>query len=156
MQAAFAPKPVFLHQRGFPLALGALILVLLAALGFRLLRPFPAPAIPVLSQDVMEQRYGLRVNLVAVTAAGGMVDLRLKFVNAQKARLLLEDKANFPALRVGEVTLNPSAEDVSRKLLFEDGADLFLLYPNAEGAVKPGSQVTLVFGGLALEPIEAR
>ncbi len=156
MQAALAQRHLFLRRGGFRFALGALVLVLLAAIGFYLLRPSPAQPLPTLSQQALEQRYGLRVNLVAVTAAGGMVDLRLKFVDAQKVRLLLEDKANFPVLRVDGRTLHPSAEDLARKLLFEDGADLFLLYPNAGGAVKPGMQVTLMFGGLILEPIEAR
>ncbi len=156
MQAALAKKPSLIRQPGFQIVLAALVILILAIAAVRTLRASPAPSLPATSRAEMEQRYGLRVNLVAVTAAGGMVDVRLKMVDAQRARALLEDKANFPALRVGEVTLNASAEDISRGFIFENGADLFLLYPNARGIVKPGMQVTLVFGGLALEPIEAR
>lgn len=156
MQAALTQRPTFFRHRAFQLALGVLALFILVVLAVRALRPSTLHPLPAISRAVMEQRYGLRVNLIAVTAAGGMVDVRLKLVDAQKARLLLEDKANFPSLRLDDVTLNASEEDRSRGLVFEDGADLFVLYPNAGNTVRPGMQVTLVFDGLALEPIEAR
>ena len=118
-----------------------------------------SPAAPVISQSTLESQYGLRVNLVAVTALGGMVDLRLKIMDGNKAKLLLEDQANFPALYVSDanLTLNASADDKSQGIRFDDGGNLFLLYPNAGNAVKPGTPVNVLFGNtIMLESVEAR
>jgi hypothetical protein len=111
-----------------------------------------------ISQNTLEVKYGLRVSLVAVTAAGGMVDVRLKIVDGGKAKLLLQDKKNFPVLSVnnGNLTLRASEETKSQVIKFENDGNLFLLFPNAGNAVKPGAAVSLLFGDTVLEPIDAR
>lgn len=143
----------------------ALILIVFIAMGsyvFNIYRAINSAALPknaaVLSEQAFEEQYGLRVNLLAVTAAGGMVDLRLKIVDGEKAKLLLQDKNNFPALYVGDgkVVLNSSEEAKSQEIKFESGGNVFLMFPNTGNAVKPGTSVTLGFGEAALEPIEAK
>ncbi len=142
----------------------AFILIVLLSLGlylfnsYQTLNPSSQPkGVTVLSQQAFEEQYGLRVNLVAVTAANGMVDLRLKIVDGAKAKLLLQDKKNFPAVFVNaNVTLNASAEVKSQVIQFENDGNLFLMFPNAGNAVKRGSTVTILFGGIALEPIEVK
>jgi hypothetical protein len=122
-------------------------------------RPFSASAkATVITQNTLEEKYGLRVNLLAVTAAGGMVDLRLKIVDGDKARLLLQDKKNFPALLVSDnnLMLITDADTQSQEIKFDPNGDLFLMFPNSGNAVKPGSAVMVVFGGINLEPISAR
>jgi hypothetical protein len=117
------------------------------------------PAAPVLSESALEEQYGVRVNLVAVTASGGMVDLRLKIMDARKAKLLLQDQANFPSLYVNDanVTLNASEDAKTQPIKFDANNSLFLLYPNSRNAVKPGTPVNILFGKtIMLEPIEAR
>ena len=66
----------------------------------------------VITQSVLEEKYGLRINLIAVTAAGGMLDLRLKILDGEKARLLLQDKNKFPSLLVssGNIQLDASED----------------------------------------------
>ena len=112
----------------------------------------------VISQAVLERDYGVRINLLALTAAGGMVDLRLKIVDAEKAKLLLQDKANFPALRANEngTTLNAPEETKSQVIKFEANNGIYLLFPNSGNAVKSGSNVSVLFGNLWIEPIVAR
>ncbi len=143
-------------QKLFPL-LFSLLLCAAGILSVFLLRPgAPAQALSnrvVISQQALEQKYGLRINLVALTAAGGMVDLRLKFTDAEKARLLLQDKKNFPALQVGDVTLNVDAETKSQDLKFEDNGGLYLMFPNSGNAVRPGSTLSIVFGDLQVESV---
>ena len=80
-----------------------LLLVILIAAGlavFNFYKPGSTFALPttVISQSALEEKYGLRVNLVAVTGAGGFVDLRLKIVDGEKAKLLLTDAKKFPSL----------------------------------------------------------
>ncbi len=110
-----------------------------------------------ITAETLEDEYGIHVNLLAVTAAGGMVDLRLKIVDAAKATALLEEPANFPVLRVGDGAVTLQAPEDSRQavLNLHDGSLVVLLYPNTNGAVTPGTAVTVVFGEMALEPIDS-
>jgi hypothetical protein len=110
----------------------------------------------VISQQILAEKYGVHVNLAAVTAAGGMVDLRLKFIDGKKARLLLQEKQNFPALLAGDVLLNVDADTKSQAIQFEDNGGLYLMFPNSGNAVKPGGTVSIVFGALQLEAIVVR
>ncbi len=105
----------------------------------------------------LEAQYGLHVNLIAVTAAGGMVDLRLKVVDAAKAGQLLKDRTSMPELSVaGGVNLKPSDEAASGEITLKDGQVVFALFPNTGNAVKTGTPVSLVFGDMRVEPILAQ
>jgi len=116
------------------------------------------PARVIIPQAALQEKYGLHVSLVAVTAGGGMVDVRLKFLEGAKARNLLQNAASFPTVWVPgkDVTLQMSEADRPQKIKFDDNGNLFLLYPNAGSAVKSGDMVTLVFGDVQLEPIQVR
>ena len=141
----------------------AILLLILIAAGFiyynsRNDRSSLSSETTVITQSVLAEKYGLRVNLVAVTANGGMVDLRLKIIDAEKAKLLLQDKKNFPVLYVsnGNVKLNMAEETISQGIKFEDDGNVFLLYSNAGNSVRSGAPVTILFGDTALEPLNAK
>lgn len=134
-----------------------LVLLVLAVIGLASRNTAASPAPTVISQPTLETQYGLGVNLIAVTAAGGMVDLRLRIVDADKAKALLEDQANFPALRAPNGLVLRAGEDIATQpIKFEDGANLFVLYPNTGSAVKAGDAVAIRFGDLQLEAIESK
>lgn len=122
---------------------------------YQALKPASLPKGTVtLSQSAFEEKYGLRVNLVAVTGAGGFVDLRLKIVDGEKARLLLTDKKNFPALFSEQgVTLSAPEDTKSRKIEFISSGNLFIMYPNSGNAIQRAESVTILFGDTALEPL---
>jgi hypothetical protein len=151
-------------NRLFRYALPAALLVALVAgfFGYRAWTARPPASTPAASQVIsaveLEERYGLRVNLVAVTAAGGLVDVRLKIVDGGKAKALLQDPNNFPALWVPDmdITLELSDEARSQEINFEDNGNIFLMFPNTRNAVKPGTPLTVMFGDLRLEPIIAK
>jgi len=112
------------------------------------------PTLQAISAETLEEQYGLRVNLIAVTGAGGFVDVRIKIVDGEKAKLLLTDKNNFPSvLTKDNVVLNAPEDTKSQPILFDDNADMFILYPNSATAVTPGSEVRVLFGETVLEPI---
>ena len=118
--------------------------------------PLPKGTV-VISRDTLEEKYGLHVNLVGVTAAGGMVDVRLKIVDGEKLKSLLVDKSNFPTLFTEQgVTLTAPEETKSQDIEFITGGNLFIIYPNAGNAVKQDTPVTLLFGNIAVEPINAK
>lgn len=142
-----------------------LILVVVALLigffAYRGAQKSGAPAEPqettIISQDELEADYGLQVQLVAVTAVGGLVDVRLQIVDAGKAKALLEDQANFPSLLVGDdVVLQVSGDIAEQGIQFENGKSIYVLYPNAQSTVKSGDPVILQFGDLQVEAIPAK
>jgi len=116
------------------------------------------PGTTPISQSTLEEQYGLRVNLIAVTAAGGMVDLRLKILDAAKARLLLQDTKVNPVLIVAGsgVTLPAPEDSQAQDIKLENGGVLFFLFPNVRNVIKPGVPVTVKFGDVSLEPIPAK
>ena len=117
-----------------------------------------ASATTILSTQDLEAEYGMRVSLVAVTAAGGLVDVRIKLVDPEKARILLEKPENFPTLWIDEakVTLKVPKETSDQDIQYDPNATMFLLFANAGNAVKPGTPVAIVFGDVQLEPINAQ
>jgi hypothetical protein len=97
------------------------ILVVVAIYINNVSRAFQAASLPkgtaVISQGTLEEKYGLRVNLVALTAAGGMVDVRLKIVDGEKFKTLLADRNNFPTLYTEQgVTLTAPEETKSQEI----------------------------------------
>jgi len=144
-------------------ALIAVFLVILigagAALAWNFTRSEPAYAPPetTVSLAALEAQYGLRVNLVAVTAAGGMVDVRMKVLDSDKAKPLVLAPTGPPTLWIadGGVSLAANTDPRDLESLFESG-NLFLLYPNAQGIVKPGTPVSVVLGNLKTEPIVSK
>jgi len=150
-----APHP---HLKKYYPVIGIILLFILSIFLYFSLVSQPASASPpvtIVSRKALEEKYGLRLNLLAVTAAGGMVDLRLKMLDAGKARLLLQEKQNFPTLLAGNknVRLSVDEETRSQEIKFEDNGGLYLMFPNSGNAVTPGSAVTVVFGSLQLEPV---
>jgi hypothetical protein len=156
------PAPAAFHSnKSVPLAL---ILVILIGIGLYAYRASKtgranpaAPAGKTVTQQMLADEYGLGVNLIAVTGAGGMLDLRLKIIDGEKAKALLDDPANFPALRVGNGLVLKASEDRSvQAIKFENGGSIFALFPNAQNIVKPGDPVTIVFGDFQVEAIPAK
>ena len=111
----------------------------------------------VVSAADLEREYGIRVNLVAVTADGGLVDLRFTVVDRDKAGHVLHEAAELPQLLLpdsGAVLRAPQPR--AHKLDLVNGASYFLLYPNSGGLVQAGASVSVVIDEIRLEPVLAR
>jgi hypothetical protein len=150
-------SPTLMGKNAFftVLLLAAALAVFLAYNAWLSIRPAPAAA--AITTSELQERYGIHVNLLGVTAAGGMVDLRLKMVDGEKAAALLDEPANFPVLVTDNGTVLKAATDsqVLRGVL-GDGGNLFLLFPNSRNAVHPGMKVMIRFGDFLVGPIDAR
>jgi len=110
-----------------------------------------------ISESALESQYGMRVNLLAVTGAGGFVDVRIKIVDGEKAKLLLEDAKNFPALLTSQnIVISAPADTKSQEIRYDNGGTMFIMYPNSGNAVTRGAPVNILFGDLALDPIVAK
>ena len=110
-----------------------------------------------ITESALEEQYGLRVNLIAITGGGGFVDVRFKIVDGEKAKAFLSDKKNFPALLVNDdIVLNASEDAKSEEIRFNDDGNIFILYVNSANVVKRGSQLRILFGDTVLDPITVR
>lgn len=111
----------------------------------------------LVSADGLAARYGIDVNLIAVTAAGGLVELRYQVVDPDKASRLLHDPALAPTL----VAEDSGATLVMAAPPHRHGGDLrlggtyFFLMANAHNALHPGTPVTLVIGAARIEHLTA-
>lgn len=139
-------------------------LMVLAALGifvggFYLVQSIQtAPAahlVAELSNAQIEARFGVQFTQVAVTASGGMIDIRYRVVDPDKVLNMMGDKTNSPRLVVqgsgAQVAVNTM--DMSHKRAYEAGRVYWMLYYNTGNAIQPGSVVTLYVGDLKIENI---
>lgn len=117
--------------------------------------PVAAPAGPGVPGAAMAAVYGIRVDRVAVTGGGGLVDLRFTVVDPEKARTLLEAHARPPRLLVegSDVQLEAPRHGAMRATRLQKDATSFLLFPNTRSAVRPGKRVAVVFGDVRVEPV---
>ena len=113
-----------------------------------------AQTVTVVPASALEARYGIRVTLLAVTAAGGMVDFRFRVVDPGKARRLMEDGVQITLIpegsRVKLAAPKPHTMDYQADQVY------FILFGNAGGVVKSGTPVSVVVGDFQLEPIIAK
>ena len=116
----------------------------------------PETAAERISASELEERHGLGVRLIGVTAGGGMIDFRLKILDPDKARQFLQDPANLPRLIVAESgAALMGTEELDDDVSWEEGGILFILFSNSGGVIQPGTPVIVSFGDVQLEPIPA-
>lgn len=100
-------------------------------------------------------RYGVEVDLIAVTAANGLVEFRYVVVDPDKATRLLHETELAPTL-VDEhsgATIRMSAPPHKHGGELRLGGTYFFLLANANNALHEGSPVTLVMGDARVEHI---
>ncbi len=111
----------------------------------------------VVDAQGMAARYGIDVNLLAVTAAGGMVQLRYQVVDPDKADRVVHDPSLAPVLIVEEtgetIVMNSPPHHHGNELQL--GGTYFFLMANANNAIHRGTVVTLLIGDARLEHVTA-
>lgn len=148
------------RQRRRLLVAFLVILLAVAVLGIREWRSQPADirsGTTLVDAAGMAASYGIHVDLIAVTAAGGMIEFRYQVVDPDKADRIVHDEALAPAL-INEETgqtliMNSPPHHHGAELAL--GGTYFFLMANAANAVRRGTKLTLVIGDKRLEHIEA-
>ncbi len=141
------------------LALG--ILVLLAG-SWLLMRPWSAggsqPPMRAVSTTQLAEQYGVRINLLAVTAAGGMLDLRYQVLDAQKAQSLFAAPSAAPKLYIPQkhVSLATEADPRQQYPALKDGNLYLVMFTNNGNAVKVGDEIEIRFGDLQVTSIRVK
>lgn len=111
----------------------------------------------VVDRGELAARHGVDVNLVAVTAAGGLVELRMQITDPDKANQVVHDPQDRPVLVVEDTgeTLVMGAPPHHKGNL-ELGREYFFLLANAHNALRAGSEVTVVIDDVRLEHVEVQ
>jgi hypothetical protein len=108
-----------------------------------------------------EERTGLRIVRVAVTAGGGMIDLRYQVIDPEKARAFCTIRNGAISLKeppmillegTGEILKTPWMSHSHVKTL-RAGVVYYVLLLNIGGKVQRGQRVTVIIGGVPAEHV---
>lgn len=132
-------------------AIGLAALALVGGMWAWWSRPATNPAIDgtiSVSAEELESVYGAKVDLVALLANGGLIELRFQVVDKDKARALFGDVEDMPklALEDSDIVIQ-SARGMGHKFELVNGGSYFILYPNPADAVHKGTEVSFVMNG---------
>jgi hypothetical protein len=137
--------------------LAAVVVLVLVVGGFAVLRhnhnsaSVAVPGTPVSAAE-LESKYGTRIDMVALTALGGLVQLRFTVLDKTKAETLFHVAENMPALIAepsGKILHAPTG--MRHHLTLLDGGSYFVLYANAGNALSPGTPVSVLIDTVKLE-----
>lgn len=105
------------------------------------------------AQAAFEEAVGIRLVRVALTAGGGMLDLRYQVVDPDKA-LIVHDEEDPPTLidEATGVAVRTPWHDHSTDFV-HTGVHYYELIMNPDGVIRRGNTVTLVIGDARLEGI---
>ena len=142
----------------------AVLVVVLVVAGGLLVRRWTTPATEdvragttAVTAEQMAATYGIDVDLVAVTAAGGLVEFRYQVVDPDKADQMIHDPDLLPTIVVESsgatlVVATPHHHGTQLQL----GGTYFFLLANAQNSIRKGSLLTLVIGDDRVEHIVAQ
>ena len=106
----------------------------------------------LVTPEGLAARYGIDVNLIGVTAAGGLIEFRYQVVDPDKADAMIHDPSLLPVIVIedtGQTLVIGTPHHHVNEL--ELGGTYFFLLANAHNAVHDGSLVTLVVGDSRIE-----
>lgn len=105
----------------------------------------------------MEERWGIRVTLIGVTADGGLIDFRYQVIDPDKAIEMDIDPNNVPTFVIEGtgVSFTPISTMAHRHDL-RVGRIYSTLYVNQGGVLRPGDLVTVIIGDAKLEHFAAQ
>ena len=149
--------PLGLRFSHLAMVAGLLVLIgatILAWWAFRPAIQWEAGTMPVSPE--IEEKFGVRFSLLAVTADGGMIELRYRVIDEGRAANFGHYTETAPLL-IAEDT--GDVVDVTIMGLHnhrvEPGRQYYVLYRNTSGAIESGRPVTIALGDLKLEHVVA-
>jgi hypothetical protein len=132
-------------------ALGASIAV---AMGLGNQKPDIRDGTTLVDNEGLAQRYGINIKLIALSAAGGLVDFRYQVVDPDKADSVIHNVKNYPKLIVeetGETIVMTSLPHSHNSNSVQVGGTYFFLLANSHNAIHKGSRLTVVVGDARVE-----
>ena len=107
--------------------------------------------------EAIEQRWGIRVTQIAVTADNGLVDFRYLVLDPDKALTVFDEVKNRPQLiaETSGTVVTATVPMVHRHDL-RAGSVYFELFYNPQGQVRPGQPFAVKIGDLQLDHVVVR
>ena len=105
-----------------------------------------------ISQAAFEEKTGVSITRVALTAQGGMIDLRYLVIDPDKA-VIIHEGENRPAIMdeaTGKIFDTPWMNH-SHSGEYQAGVTYYAVLMNSGGVLSKGSKVTIILGGMRLE-----
>jgi hypothetical protein len=116
----------------------------------------PQPTELPTTSAALEQRWGIQIRQVGVTADGGLVDLRYLVTDADKAARMFADLQTTPLIRTTDGTTIQLRTLIKHHHALEVGRTYYMLYRNNGNAVTPGAFVSVLVGDVQVSGIVAR
>lgn len=110
----------------------------------------------LVTAEGMAARYGIDVNLIGVTAAGGLIEFRYQVVDPDKADRMIHDEKLLPIVVVEDTGATMVISRPHHASEIKLGGTYFFLFANAHNAIHAGSKLTLVMGDSRIEHIVAQ
>ncbi len=149
------------RAHGQSLIAGPVFAFVVFGLGLGLTLPWTSPRVEelppvgaVISTRALERRFGISLDHISVTYSGGLVELHFTVVDPLKAKQLIDAT---PRLIADDTGYSLQAPELGpwRSIRLQKDASCFVLFPNVRSTVRPGSRVSLAFGGVRVEPVIA-
>jgi hypothetical protein len=110
-----------------------------------------------ITAEEMEDQYGVRLGIVGLIAAGGLVEMKFQVLDADKATALFGPVEEMPKLALeGSTRVLSSAKGMKHHMQLLDGASYFLLYTNVANSVADGTQVAFVINGVRVPHLQVQ
>ncbi|WP_426503214.1 hypothetical protein ACPPVO_37045 [Dactylosporangium sp. McL0621] len=109
---------------------------------------------PIVNADGLVQRSGVKITQVAVTGDGGLVDLRFKVVDPERANTM-HDPTTPPAVVDEEsgLVVHQLFMDHSHTGPYKTGVTYYLVFNNPGNWVHHGSRVSVMLGNAQVEHV---
>jgi hypothetical protein len=114
--------------------------------------------------DTLEERWGIRVQSLHLSAAGSMLDLRYRVLDAQKAGPFLDgknqpyllDAAHGAKLGVPDTPVLGRIRQTARNGNILTDRNYFIMFGNPGKVLQPGSKVTLLLGSQKVTDLQVQ
>lgn len=112
---------------------------------------------PVVSADGLAERSGVKITHVAVTGGGGLIDLRYRVFDPDKANTL-HGKRTPPALvdEQSGLVVNQTLMNHAHHGPYKAGVSYYLVFNNPGNLVRRGSMVTVLLGDAEVQHVVVR
>lgn len=104
---------------------------------------------PPISLEKLEQKYGVQIAMIGISALDSIVDVRIMVTDPEKAQAFLQNQG---AILVNQEVLI-LAPHVHSHWRLKKGKVFVAFFSTQRGTVKSGAEVSLVYGAVRVEPV---
>jgi hypothetical protein len=114
------------------------------------------PSVPsTAGTAAFEEKTGIRITRVAITGGGGLVDVRYRVIDPNKAPILHEPGSRL-ALREGDGTISTPFHLHSGGQTFQAGLAYYEILINTAGLLERGERVSVLVGDAHLDNVRVQ